>query len=297
MTRLMFDDSSMEADPPVEPGGAPKRAEQVRDKLVQLIREGRLRDGQKLPTEPQLSEMFGVGRSTVREAVKALVGLGLVEMRPGLGAFVRRLSLSDLVRMVDGAFHLDSEAVFHVHEVRTMIEVTAAAFAATRHDEHDLRVMTDAILDYRLAEHAGDQEAMIDADLAFHAAVIAATGNPVLASVFDSISGVLREHRRQYGQAPDGGIRLYVPTEHEAIRNAIAGANPDEAANLMQFHMQVIRGQIERLANLAAPGSDDQGSHAGRDSRRTKRRHQVDVSEDVAIAHPDAGIPDEPGNE
>ncbi|HET8524056.1 MAG TPA: GntR family transcriptional regulator, partial [Thermomicrobiales bacterium] len=68
------------------PVDARKRADQVRDKIVEMIREGYLQEGEKLPTEPQLSEMFGVGRSSVREAVQALIGLGVVEMRSGRGA-------------------------------------------------------------------------------------------------------------------------------------------------------------------------------------------------------------------
>src|SRR4051812_20746668 len=93
-----------------------KRADQVRDKLVQMIREGELHEGEKLPSEPQLSAMFGVGRSSVREAVQSLIGLGVIEMRPGRGAYVRRLSLEDLVRMIDGAIRLEYGAALQLHE-------------------------------------------------------------------------------------------------------------------------------------------------------------------------------------
>ena len=88
------------------PIDARKRADQVRDSLIALIRSGELKDGEKLPTEQQLSAMFGVGRSSIREAVQSLIGLGIIEMRPGRGAYVSRMSLNDLVRMVDGAVRL-----------------------------------------------------------------------------------------------------------------------------------------------------------------------------------------------
>src|SRR5687767_4941999 len=78
------------------------RADQVRDAIIALIRDGELKEGDKLPTEPQLVEMFGVGRSSVRAAVQSLIGLGIVDMRPGRGAYVRRPSLDDVVRMVNG---------------------------------------------------------------------------------------------------------------------------------------------------------------------------------------------------
>jgi GntR family transcriptional repressor for pyruvate dehydrogenase complex len=213
-----------------------------------MIREGYLQEGEKLPTEPQLSEMFGVGRSSVREAVQALIGLGVVEMRSGRGAFVRRLSLNDLVRMIDGAVRLEYGAALQVHEVRAMIEITASRLAATRRNDVDLAAMKDAILRYRMMERTGNPESLIDADLSFHRAIIEATHNEVLGTLFDSFSGLLREHRRQYGVANNPKSRALVVPEHEGIFAAIAAGNPAEAAKRMQHHMRMIWGQIERLA-------------------------------------------------
>ncbi|HKG24072.1 MAG TPA: FadR/GntR family transcriptional regulator [Thermomicrobiales bacterium] len=203
------------------PIDARKRADQVREKLVQLIREGQLREGEKLPTEPQLSAMFGVGRSSIREAVQSLIGLGVIEMRPGRGAYVRRLSLNDVVRMVDGAVRLEYGAALQLHEVRAMIEITAARLAAIRR---------------------------IDADLAFHEAIVVATHNDVLVTVQQSIRGLLREHRRQYGVAGEVDARPLVIAEHEKICAAIAAGDPIRAAKRMQEHMRIIWRQIEELA-------------------------------------------------
>ena len=153
------------------PIDARKRAEQVRDSLIALIRDGQLKDGDKLPTEPQLSAMFGVGRSSVREAVQSLVGLGIIEMRPGRGAFVSRVSLNDLVRMVDGAVRLEYSAALQMHEVRAMLEITAARLAATRRTDEDLEQMARAIDAYRQAGPESPNEALVTSDLAFHRAV------------------------------------------------------------------------------------------------------------------------------
>jgi DNA-binding FadR family transcriptional regulator len=129
-----------------------------------------------------------------------------------------------------------------------MIEITAARLAATRHTGADVERMKDAILRYRFADHANDPESLIDADLAFHTAIIQATRNQVLVQLFESISGLLREHRRQYGVAGDQASRQIVVPEHEAILAAITAGNREEAALRMQRHMRIIWNQIEETA-------------------------------------------------
>src|SRR5262245_56754191 len=102
-----------------------KRAHQVRDRIVELVREGQLPENARPPTEPQLVKPFGVGRSSVRAAIQSLIGLGIVEVRPGRGAYVRRPSLDDVARMVDGAIRLDYSTALQLHEAHAIIEITA----------------------------------------------------------------------------------------------------------------------------------------------------------------------------
>jgi GntR family transcriptional repressor for pyruvate dehydrogenase complex len=230
------------------PIDARKRAEQVRDSLVQLIREGQLKHGDKLPTEPQLSAMFGVGRSSVREAVQSLVGLGIIEMRRGRGAFVSRVSLNDLVRMVDGAVRLEYGAALQVHEVRAMIEITGARLAATRRTDEDLAAMRMAIDEYANFSVDTPNEALVSSDLAFHRAVIKAAHNEMLIQLLNSISGLLRQHRRQYAAANEPSLRDDVIRNHEVILDSIRNGDPRLAASRMQTHMRTIWTQIEALA-------------------------------------------------
>jgi DNA-binding FadR family transcriptional regulator len=192
--------------------------------------------------------MFGVGRSSVREAVQALIGLGLVEMRPGRGAYLRRLSLNDLVQMVNGAVQLEYGTALQFHEVRAMIEITASRLSAVRRTDDDLAHMKDALLRYRLADHGNDPHGLIDADLAFHRAIIQSTHNDVLIELLESLSGLLREHRRQFGVAHELKNRPLVITDHESILAAVTGGTPDDAARIMQSHMHRIWEQIEHLA-------------------------------------------------
>jgi DNA-binding FadR family transcriptional regulator len=230
------------------PIDARKRAEQVRDSLIALIRDGQLKDGDKLPTEPQLSAMFGVGRSSVREAVQSLVGLGIIEMRPGRGAFVSRVSLNDLVRMVDGAVRLEYSAALQMHEVRAMLEITAARLAATRRTDDDLGQMARAIDAYRQAGSKTPNDELVSSDLAFHRALVVAAHNDMMVQLLNSFSGLLREHRRQYAAATEPAMREEVIRGHEAIVEAIKLGDARAAAARMQSHMRSIWGQIERLA-------------------------------------------------
>ena len=241
-----------EAGPPpafsLTPIDARKRAEQVRDSLLQLIREGQLKHGDKLPTEPQLSAMFGVGRSSVREAVQSLVGLGIIEMRRGRGAFVSRVSLNDLVRMMDGAVRLEYGAALQLHEVRAMIEITGARLGATRRTDEDIAAIQAAIDDYASTPANAPNEALVSSDLAFHRAVIKSAHNEMLNQLLNSISGLLRQHRRQYAAANELSLREDVIKGHEAIRDAIINGDARLAASRMQRHMRTIWTQIEELA-------------------------------------------------
>jgi GntR family transcriptional repressor for pyruvate dehydrogenase complex len=230
------------------PIDARKRAEQVRDSLIALIRDGQLKDGDKLPTEPQLSAMFGVGRSSVREEVQSLIGLGIIEMRPGRGAFVSRVSLNDLVRMVDGAVKLEYGAALQMHEVRAMLEITAARLAATRRTDDDLKRMAVAIDRYRKAGSETPNEELVTSDLDFHRAVVEAAHNDMMIQLLNSFSGLLREHRRQYAATTEPAMREEVIRGHEAILEAITSGDPRAAAARMQGHMRSIWGQIEQLA-------------------------------------------------
>jgi DNA-binding FadR family transcriptional regulator len=225
-----------------------KRADQVREGITAMIRAGQLQTGDKLPTETQLAAMFGVGRSSVREAVQSLVGLGIVEMRPGRGAFVSRVSIDDLARMIDGAVQLEFGAALQLHEVRAMIETTAARLAAVRRTEADLAAMRRANDDYANQAEHDPEDLLVEADLRFHRSIVEASHNVILGQVMVSISALLKEHRRQYASARERRFRDIVLTEHQAILDAIASGDPDAATKAVQIHMRDIWLQIEHTA-------------------------------------------------
>lgn len=226
-----------------------KRADQVRDRLVDLMRTGDFPAGQKLPTEPELMEAFGVGRSSIRAAVQSLVGLGILERRPGVGTFVRSLTVDDLRGLVRRTVLLDYGKALQLHEIRTMLETTAARLAARRRTADDLNEMALQIERYRDVYLAGQREASIDADLGFHRAIVMASQNPMLLSLLDSISVNLRMHRREYGPFTNKQELEEVVAEHTKIFEAIQAGDADESVRIIARHMRHVWYQIEELTN------------------------------------------------
>lgn len=225
-----------------------KRADQVRDGITAMIRAGQLQTGDKLPTEAQLTDMFGVGRSSVREAMQSLVGLGIVEMRPGRGAYVSRASVDDLARLIDGTMELELGAALQLHEVRAMIETTAARLATVRRTEADLQAMRRANDDYANHSKHDPEDALVEADLRFHRAIVDASHNVIISQIMISVTPLLREHRRQYASARERSFREIVLAEHHAIIDAISAGDTEAATRSMQIHMRDIWSQIEGTA-------------------------------------------------
>lgn len=172
------------------PPGSPCPSPLV-ERAAALLR-GRISDGQwpvgtKLPGEVALAASLGVGRSTVREALRVLAGAGLVRARQGAGVFV----IADRVAE-EWPVRLRRAALHDIYEVRAVLEVQAARLAAHRRTAEDLATL-DAALAVRSAAARRGGATLIDADLALHAAVVAAAHNPVLTGLFGEFTPRLRE--------------------------------------------------------------------------------------------------------
>ncbi|MBO0775419.1 MAG: FadR family transcriptional regulator [Actinobacteria bacterium] len=226
----------------------------VRQLHEQLL-AGRWQVGARLPAEPELAEQLGVGRSTLREAVRALVHAGLLETRQGSGTYVRSLA-------ADSGWEplLRRAAVLEVYEVREALEVQAARLAALRRTDSDV-----AALRARLAardharddardharddarDHArghgpggtrgpGSDSRFVDADLAFHAAVIAAAHNALLTDMFNSFASVLREALAAVVSDRHLDNLELAPT-HDRLVTAIERGDPDAAEQAAREHI------------------------------------------------------------
>ncbi|NJP45907.1 FadR/GntR family transcriptional regulator [Actinacidiphila epipremni] len=206
--------------------------EQATEHLREQIVAGRWPVGTRLPGETALAASLGVGRSTVREAVRALAGAGLVTSRQGAGVFVVRTRPDE-----DFGTRLRRAAVTDVYEARAVVEVQAARLAARRRTAADLAGLESALTARREAAGRGGA-ALVDADLALHAGVVAAARNPVLTDLFAEFAPALRA--ALIGLAalpgPDGSGRAPVDGDasHIALVAAVAARDGDEAARLLE---------------------------------------------------------------
>ena len=199
---------------------------QVADSVCDMLRSGRYRAGDRLPSEPELSAAFGVGRSTIREAVRELIALGLLEIRPGRGTFVQSLRPDLLLRGDSIGASLTDQVRNELLEVRRIVEPEAAALAAERAAEDDiLRLQYDVD---RLSEAVGRGIAPPE-DLGFHLDLVRATHNGALWRV----SGAIISFYQWDGQLPtDQDV-----TDHRHIFEAIRAHATQRARQLMLDHL------------------------------------------------------------
>lgn len=218
--------------------------EQIIQQIEDSILKGVLKPGDQLPAERELAQRFGVSRTAVREAVKALREKGLVEAYSGKGTFITdgtsqaiRQSLDLLVRIGR------QEGASHLAELRLVLEPEIAALAATRIEDQLLATMREAVATMERSLH--DPGAYIEADLDFHLALAEAAANPLVLSLLDSIVGLLREQRMRIFNVDGGPERGQF--HHKRILSAIERRDPDAAREMMRAHLRQV-GEDSRLS-------------------------------------------------
>jgi len=212
--------------------------EQIVQQIEDSILKGELTEGSQLPAERELAEQFGVSRTAVREAIKALQEKGLVDAFPGRGTFVTSGTSNSMRRFLDRIIKTsEQDGWSYLVEVREIVEPEIAALAATRADMEDVAAMRQSV--EKMDQAVRDSEAFIEADLDFHLALAEAAANPIVLSLIDSIIGLLREQRLQISHVeggPERGQRY-----HHAILDAIERRDAHAARAAMQAHLWQVR--------------------------------------------------------
>ncbi|PRY12842.1 FadR/GntR family transcriptional regulator [Kineococcus rhizosphaerae] len=208
-------------------------ADRAADLLLERIRSGEWPLGAKLPGETTLGPQLGVGRSTVREAVRRLAGRGVLASRQGAGVFVTALD----VPPERGAV-LQRAGIVHVLQARLAVESEAAGLAARARTPSDLRTLRRALAGR--AAHRDEAEGHVDADTAFHRAVVAAAHNPVLLDLFDSFVPRSRQAMVEmlriggpFGSEADQDV-------HAALADAVGDRDPDRARAVVRTHLEAL---------------------------------------------------------
>lgn len=212
--------------------------EEVADALLEKIKAGELKPGEKLDSVQALSESFQVSRSAVREALSALKAMGLVDMKQGEGTYIREFEPSHVSQPLSSALLMKKEDVKQLLEVRKLLELGVAAMAAEKRTEDDLQKIRQALLEMKGID--GDEELGEKADFSFHMALAEASQNGLLKHLMNHVSALLletmRETRKIWLFSKRTSVqRLY--EEHERIYSAVAAKDADEAEAAMTAHL------------------------------------------------------------
>lgn len=224
--------------------------EQIIEQIQNQIVEGKIRPGDRLPSERELAEQFGVSRTAVREAVKALREKRLVEIQPGRGTFITDITGSTSEVMRDSLslivkVGLDNN-LDKLVQVRTLLEPGIAALAAEMATKADLETMqrTVEVMDAAM----DDADVFVEADLEFHLALARATQNPLIPILLDPIMDSLRGQRKRIFLVEGGPQRGQY--HHKRILAAIIKHNPLAASKAMYAHLEQVREDSSATVSL-----------------------------------------------
>jgi GntR family transcriptional repressor for pyruvate dehydrogenase complex len=228
--------------------------EEIVRQVKQMIAEGRLKSGDQLPPERDLAEKFVVSRTSVREALRALESLGLLEIRAGEGTFVREVSIEALVEPLALVMTSQREAIGELFEARRLLEPALAELAAARATREEIQEMERILAEQ--AREIADGKTGLTQDAAFHAAIGAAAHNRAITRIAHAVMDLLTQSREESLNTPGRPTRSH--QDHQRILAAIAARDEREARRAMVDHLEA----VEELVL----GRDDEGGR-GRGKR------------------------------
>jgi len=229
---------------------APSVTDDAIDKIRERIVSGAWGPGDRLPKESELAAELGLSRNSLREAVRALSQLRVLEVRQGDGTYVSSLEPDLLLESTSFVSHLLlGEGAVALYEVRRILEAAAAALAAARIDEVGKQELGASL--ERMRDAQGVEE-LVEADVAFHAVIARATGNPVLISLLASLSTRMLRVRLWHGRTADNALDV-TREEHRRIYEAIMQGDPELARAAATAHIasgeRWLRRQVETGAS------------------------------------------------
>lgn len=202
--------------------------EDVTQQIRERIREGKLREGDRLPPERELAAMLGVSRNTVREALRALEHAGLLALKPGAtgGAFIRNSGAEVMKTALADLFRLNLITAANLTEARMITGGEVARLACDRRTDADLAALTENVRQMREAAESGNLPLRASRNLEFHKLLARATGNPVLVLITDALVAATQELVQAIGAMPNAfaiASRLRM-LEHLRARDGAAAA-------------------------------------------------------------------------
>ena len=236
------------------------RTDDVVNGIKRMILEGALRPGERLPVEKDLAEALGVSRGSLREGVRALSILGVLDTRQGDGTYVTNLDAARLLAPMGFMVDLQGEGqVRHVHAIRRLLECEAvrlAAAAITAEALGEAKALLDEA-ERLLDKEPEDHERMIEIDIAFHRVIAAHSGNPVLVGMIEALaSRTVRD--RLWRSLREEGVDRRTHQEHTAIWRALEARDSETARVRMANHLIGVEESLRDLRVGDRRGAESQ---------------------------------------
>ncbi|MFK9090496.1 FadR/GntR family transcriptional regulator [Bacillus salipaludis] len=222
-----------------------KKFEEVLDQIKKLLITKKLKIGQKLPNEIELSESMGISRSSLREAFKVLSVLGIIEGKSGEGTIIKQAdpeNLKNIMSLVAISKGLNTNELF---EVRTILEMGAVKFTAERRNEMDLQRIETILQEMDQLSYE-DEEEQAKYDFLFHQSIVSASQNKMLQILVEVISDLLGEQikttRSELSRSPE--ILKRFQEEHWLIYKAIVNKDSEEAERVISSHLTCAQAEL-----------------------------------------------------
>lgn len=222
------------------PSNTPTSA--VASELLTYFTSGGLETGSRLPSERKLADMLGTGRSAVREALAALEILGIVEVRPGSGTYLRSNISELLPQTLSWGLMVGGQEIGDLVDIRTSLETLAARLAASLATDKDLQQLREHLTTMSTHVELDDHQAFVEADAHFHQTIATASQNQALAVVLQSVRALLRVWVERGVDSRDDSRRAL--DEHTRVVEAIAAHDAEAAAGAMNTHMATARERV-----------------------------------------------------
>ncbi|MGN1141977.1 MAG: FadR/GntR family transcriptional regulator [Oliverpabstia sp.] len=204
--------------------------------FAEQIFEKKLKKGDKIESDRELAARLGVGRSAIREALKVLDVLGMIDIRPGQGTYISNNETNFFVIPLSWSLFLNGNQTDSIIEVRNLLEVKAAYLAAGNKSEENMNRLYEVSHNIHNAYMAQDYKAFLNSDLEFHICIAECSGNPVIYSMIQTISNLMR-HVSGTGMVDADQLRA-IYDEHQKIYGLILASDADGAAKAMEEHLK-----------------------------------------------------------
>lgn len=221
--------------------------EQVIEQIKEMVSNGTLKRGDKLPSERELSVQLGVSRASIREALRALEVIGLLSCRQGEGNFIKENFENSLFEPLSIMFMLNKSKPQEVFELRTIIEAETAALAAKLITEEELKELKQVI---EMMKNCEDEDQQSKLDKEFHYNIAKASKNFLIETILNTVSilidSLIKDARLQILKKESN--KNVIDYDHERIYNALAKHDSQEAATIMRMHMELVNENFIKLS-------------------------------------------------